>query len=93
MVISLPKRKLDSILKLLSVLLNEDKPVTPYYLQRKYDMRFDTLDRAIRVLLEVGFVNQEVEMGPPPRRFISLTEKGRKAAYHAREILKLAGEL
>ena len=45
---------------------------------------------AIEVLKEAKFVKERYDEGPPVRRFISLAEKGKEAAKHAKEILKLA---
>ena len=56
-----------------------------------YCLRYRTIYVAIKVLRKVGFVRVRYDEGPPVRRFISLTEKGREVAKHAVEILKLAG--
>ena len=56
-------------------------------------LHYRTIYTAIEVLKEVGFVRERYDAGPPVRRFISLTEKGRRAAEYAVEILKLANLL
>ena len=53
-------------------------------------LHYRTVCTAIEVLKEAGFVRERYDEGPPVRRFISLTEKGKEAARHAEEILKLA---
>lgn len=89
----MPKRKLNGVLKLLAILSGINREVTPYYIQRNYGFRFDTLSRAINVLKEAGFITERYEEGPPPKRYIKLTEKGREAAACAKRILELAGVL
>ena len=54
-------------------------------------LHYRTIYTAIEVLKEAEFVKERYDEGPPVRRFISLTEKGREAAKYAVEILKLAG--
>ena len=56
-------------------------------------LHYRTIYTAIEVLKEVGFVRERYDEGPPVRRFISLTERGREAAKYAVEILKLANLL
>ena len=53
-------------------------------------LHYRTIYTAIEVLREASFVKERYDEGPPIRRFISLTEKGKEAAKHAEEILKLA---
>lgn len=55
-------------------------------------MNYRTVVSAVKLLEKLGFINQKVIVGPPPKRLISLTDKGVKAAQHAKELLRLAGK-
>jgi len=88
--ISVPKRKLNGPLKLLAYLLRVGREVPIMRIHYETGLHYRTIYTAIEVLKEVGFVRERYDEGPPVRRFISLTERGREAAKHAEEILKLA---
>ena len=87
----MPKRTLNGPLKLLSYLLDHDEPVTIMRIHMDTKMPYKTIYTAIEVLKQHGFVEENYDPGPPARRLIRLTEKGRQAAQHARELLRLAG--
>ena len=53
-------------------------------------LHYRTIYIAVEVLKEAGFVKKRYDEGPPVRRFISLTKKGKEAAKHAKEVLRLA---
>ncbi len=89
------KRKINGILTVLAALnaIGSDE-ITMFKLQELTKIRnYNTLNRAVSILKEVGFIEERYERGPPVRRFIKLTEKGRRAAQLAKELLELAGEL
>jgi len=52
----------------------------------KADLNRQTIFNNVRVLLKEGLVTEKKEEGFPPRRLISLTEKGRKVAEKLEEI-------
>lgn len=88
----MPKRAFNGVLKVLAYFAEkENKEVTMYQIQRELGMRYDTLARAIEVLKNIGFLEERTDPGPPARRLIKPTEKGRQAAQHAKELLRLAG--
>ena len=85
------KRKIDNALFVLAKLLEEDN-VTMLRLQEITGIKnWTTLSNAVKSLKELGFVEDEIVEGPPVRRIIRLTERGREAARCARRILELAG--
>jgi len=86
------RRKLDGTLLVLAKLLEEGKEVSVLRLQELTGIKnFYTINRHIQVLKELGFIEETIESGPPVRRLIKLTEKGRRAARLAKELLELAG--
>lgn len=88
----MPKRRLNGPLKLLAYLLTQEGEVTIFKIRTDTNLNINTIYTAVGLLKEVGFIKEEVREGPPMRRLISLTEKGRRAAECARVILELAGE-
>ncbi len=89
----MPKRVLNGPLKLLSYLLEQKEPVTIMKIHMDTRMPYKTIYTAINVLKELKLIEERIDTGPPVRRLIQLTEKGEKAAYHAKELLKIAGLL
>ena len=90
----MPKRAFNGVLKVLAYFADKvGEEVTMYQIQRELGMRYDTLARAVEVLKNVGFLEERIDPGPPARRLVRLTEKGRQAAQHAKELLRLAGIL
>ncbi len=90
----MPRRKLDGALLVLAKLLDIPNGASMLKLQELTGIKnFYTINRHIQVLKELGFVVESLESGPPVRRIIRLTEKGRKAAVLAKELLELAGLL
>lgn len=89
--VSVPRRKPDGPLRVLAYLLRVGREVPTMRIHYDTGLHYRTIYTAIEVLREAGFVRERYDEGPPVRRFISLTEKGMKAAKHAEEILKLAG--
>jgi len=89
----MPKRKLNGPLKLLTYLLIVNQEVTITKIRDETKMPLKTIYNAIGLLKELGLVKERYDEGPPMRRFISLTEKGRRAAEHARKLLEIVGEL
>ena len=89
------RRKLNGVLLVLAALSNTaSEEVSMFKLQELTKIRnYNTLSRAVRILKELGLINERFEEGPPPRRLISLTEKGRRAAEHARKLLEIVGEV
>ena len=87
------RRKLNGVLLVLAALSNTaSEEVSMFKLQELTKIRnYNTLSRAVRILKELGLINERFEEGPPPRRLISLTEKGRRAAEHARKLLEIVG--
>jgi DNA-binding MarR family transcriptional regulator len=51
-----------------------------------------TVDRNITVLEDAGLIKTETEDKFPRRRFVSLTDKGRKIAEHLNEVRKILEE-
>ena len=56
-------------------------------------LHYRTIYTIVEVLKEAGFVKERYDEELPVRRFISLTEKSKKAAKYAMEILKLTSLL
>ena len=86
-------QKINGALKVLAFLLNIEEEVPLLRISQEAKMNYKTVRNAIEVLKKYGLVNERYEEGPPPRRLISLTEKGRKAAEYARKLLEIVGEL
>ena len=87
------RKKLNGTLVILAKLLEHDN-VTILKLQEITRIRnWYTINRHINLLKELGLVEEEYIEGPPPRRFIRLTEKGKEVAKHAKRILELVGQL
>jgi len=86
------KRKLNGPLKLLAYLLTANEEVTIFRIRKESGLNVQTIYNAIKLLKNLGLINERYEEGPPPRRLISLTEKGRRAAEHARRLLEIVGE-
>lgn len=87
----MPIRKSQPILQVLAALCDVDKPIPITTLMRAAGVRYETVNRALEVLKEWGFIVEELNRGPPMRRLIQLTDKGREAAKCAKRILELAG--
>ena len=84
------RRKLNGVLLVLAALSSIESEVSMFKLQELTKIRnYNTLSRAVRILKDLGLINERYEEGPPPRRLISLTEKGRRAAEHARKLLEV----
>ncbi len=83
--------KLNGPLRVLAYLLEVNEPVTLLKISQEAKINYRTVRNAIKTLKELGFVEETIESGPPVRRLVRLTEKGRKAAYHAKKLLELAG--
>jgi len=86
-------QKINGALRVLAFLLNVEGEVPLLRISQQAKMNYKTVRNAIAVLKKYGLVNERYEEGPPPRRLISLTEKGRKAAEHAKKLLKIVGEI
>ncbi len=67
--------------------------VTVMKIHDETGIHYKTIYTAIDVLKRAGFIVENYDPGPPLRRLIKLTEKGRKAAEAAKTILELAGEM
>jgi len=67
-------------IQVISALKDLTDPLTLLELSKRVDCSNDTMRSAVEVLLKIGVVQQKIEKGPPPRRLISLTEKGKKVA-------------
>jgi len=80
-------------LKVLAYLLTVKEPVTLLKISQDTKLNYRTVKNAVETLKELGFVNETIESGPPVRRLIRLTKKGREAAVYARKLLELAGLL
>jgi len=89
----MPRRKLNGPLRLLAYLLEIRGEVPIMKIHYDTGLHYRTIYTAIEVLKKAGFIKERYELGPPLRRYVSLTSKGIAAAKHAREILKLAGEM
>ena len=92
----MPRKKINGVLLVLAKLLEveEDKGISILRLQELTGIKnYYTINRHLDILKELGFIEEEVDVGPPARRLIKLTERGRQAAQHARELLRLAGLL
>ncbi len=76
---------------MLAYLYNVNEPVTLLRISREAKMNYRTVQNAVKLLKELGFIEENLDPGPPVRRLIKLTEKGREAAYHAKKLLELAG--
>ena len=85
-------QKINGALKVLAYLLNVEEEVTLLKISQEAKMNYKTVRNAVEVLKKYGLINERYEEGPPPRRLISLTEKGRKAAEYARKLLEIVGE-
>ena len=86
-------QKINGALKVLAFLLDIEEEVPLLRISQEAKMNYKTVRNAIEVLKKYGLVNERYEEGPPPRRLISLTEKGRKAAEYARKLLETVGEI
>ena len=87
------RRKINGPLLVLAKLL-EVNEATIFKLQELTGIKnWYTLNRHLEILKNIGFIKERYVEGPPMRRFISLTEKGREAAACAKRILELAGVL
>ena len=86
-------QKINGALKVLAFLLDIEEEVPLLRISQEAKMNYKTVRNAIEVLKKYGLVNERYEEGPPPRRLISLTEKGRKAAKLAKELLEIVGEV
>ena len=75
----MPKRKLNGPLKLLVYLLSVGREVPIMRIHYETCLHYRTIYTAIEVLKEAKFVKERYDEGPPVRRFISLTEKGKEA--------------
>ncbi|WFO75650.1 hypothetical protein J4526_01850 [Desulfurococcaceae archaeon MEX13E-LK6-19] len=84
------ERGLNGPLKVLAYLLDHDGSAL-LTISRETGLNYRTVRRAVDLLQKLGFVVEEIEQGPPVRKIIKLTEKGRKAAEHAKALLELAG--
>ena len=93
MVYQMPKRTLNGPLKLLSYLLEQNEPVPIMKIHLDTRMPYKTIYTAINVLKELDLLKETIDPGPPMKRLIKLTEKGKQAADHARELLKISGLL
>jgi len=52
-------------------------------------LHYRTIYTIVEVLKEAGFVKKHYDEGPSVRRFISLVEKGKEVAEHARKSIYL----
>ena len=86
-------QKINGALKVLAFLLNIEEEVPLLRISQEAKMNYKTVRNAIEVLKKYGLVNERYEEGPPPRRLINLTEKGRRAAFHAKKLLEIVGEM
>jgi len=82
-------QRINGALKVLAFLLNVEGEVPLLRISQEAKMNYKTVRNAIAVLKKYGLINERYEEGPPPRRLISLTEKGRRAAEHARKLLEI----
>ena len=82
------KEKLEKTgaIQVLSALYLSNEPKMMMELKNKVKCSNETMRSAVELLLEMGLVQQTLEKGPPPRRLISLTEKGKKVAEKLEEI-------
>jgi len=85
-------QKINGALKVLAFLLNVEDEVPLLRISTQAKMNYKTVRNAVEVLKKYGLINERYEEGPPPRRLISLTEKGRRAAEHAKKLLEIVGE-
>ncbi len=82
---------LNGPLRVLTYLYSVNEPVTLLRISQEAKMNYRTVQNAIKLLKELGFIEENLDPGPPIRRMVKLTEKGREAASHARRLLELAG--
>ncbi len=82
-------RGLNGPLRVLAYLLEAGES-TLLSISRGTNLNYRTVMRAVDILKKYGFVEENYDPGPPARRLIKLTEKGRQAAQHAKELLRLA---
>jgi len=87
------RRKLNGPLRLLAYLLDKDEEITVFKIRKETNLNIQTIYNAIDLLKQLGFISERYVTGPPVKRLIKLTEKGKEAAYHAKRLLELAGEL
>ncbi len=85
-------QKINGALKVLAFLLNVKDEVTLLRISQEAKMNYKTVRNAIEVLKKYGLINERYEEGPPPKRLISLTEKGREAAEYAKKLLEVIGQ-
>lgn len=76
----------------MGALYSSSEPVMMMELKNKVKCSNETMRSAVEVLLEIGLIQQKIEKGPPPRRLISLTEKGRKVAEELEKIERVLEE-
>jgi len=65
---------------------NHDQEWTMTDIVTNGKMNRQTVYNNLKILLELGLITEKKEEGFPPRRLISLTEKGRKVAEKLEEI-------
>lgn len=74
--------------KLLVALLDEDE-IDVSSLKKKLGVSLNTLYNYLREAEHLGLIESRYERRPPNRRFLKLTEKGRKVATHLDEIYRI----
>mgnify|MGYP000265222501 FL=1 len=89
----MPEAKLNGPLRVLAYLLTVNTEVTLLRISQEAKMNYKTVRNAVELLKKVRFIEERYDPGPPIKRLVKLTERGRRAAEAARVILELAGEL
>jgi len=84
-------RIFDPRVEILANLKEEDKHIER--LIEETNLSSGTIDKNIRILEKEGLITAEQEDKFPRRRFVSLTDKGRKVAEHLEEIRKILEEV
>ena len=80
-------------LRVLAYLYDKQDYVPLLQISSEGKINYKTVRTAIPTLKELGLIEEKVEGGPPYRRLIKLTEKGRKAAEYAKKLLEVIEEL
>jgi len=83
---------LNGLSRLLIILLRTGE-INVTSLQKEFGASLNTLYRYIELGRKLGLIIDRYEKEPPNRRFLSLTEKGRKVAKRLKEIYEIMGWL
>jgi len=89
---AMPETKLNGPLKVLAYLLTVNDEVSLLKISQEAGINYKTVRHAVELLKKLGFIIERYDPGPPIKRLVRLTERGRKAAEAAKVILELASE-